>query len=273
MKTLSKLLLLLITLLYQQVGHTQNGSLQGIATYKTAATINLGGDSTISHSEQAMMQAQVRKLLQQEYTLSFNGEESNYKQVEKLNNNNTAQSGGMMVRVANSSSLVYKNTKKKRYVEDANLFGKPFLIDDKLEVPAWTMTGKTKQIGKYECQQAIYYRESRITELDTQSGEAKEVVSQVEVLAWFTTEIPVNHGPSEFWGLPGLILEVNNGNATIICSDVVLNPQAPVQIKIPKGGKTITRAKYTQMREEKMKEIQLQYNGSGPQRRMIRVGG
>ncbi|MEO9802950.1 MAG: GLPGLI family protein [Reichenbachiella sp.] len=273
MQTLSKLLFLLFALLYQQVGFAQKGVLQGIATYKTAAMINLGGDSTMSPTQQEMIQQQVRKAMQREYTLSFKNHESNYKQVESLDRQEAAQAGGVMVRVANSSSLTYKNTKKKRYLEGADLFGKPFLIDDELESRDWAMTGKTKQIGKYECQQATYMTESRMLEVDSESGEPKEIIRQVEVSAWFTMDIPVNHGPDDFWGLPGLILEVNSGNFTIICTKVVLNPQEAVEIKVPKGGKPISRAEFAKLREEKMKEMQQQYNGNGPQRRMIRVGG
>lgn len=275
MKTISKLLFLLFALFCQQIGHAQKGGLQGIAIYKTAASIDMAGDSSmqLNHEQQAAMQQQLRQALQREYTLSFNGYESNYKQIESLDAKPAEQAGGMMVRVANGSSLTYKNTKAKRFVEGADLFGKPFLIDDKLEDLDWQMTGETKQIGKYACQQATYMRESTVMEVDSQSGEAKETTRQVKVSAWFTMDIPVNHGPDALWGLPGLILEVNNGNMTIICTKVTINPKEAVEIEKPKGGKPITREEFAALREEKMKEMMEQYNGDGPQRRMIRVGG
>ena len=36
-----------------------------------------------------------------------------------------------------------------------------------------------------------------------------EVPKTIEVTAWYTPEIPINQGPADYWGLPGLILEVN----------------------------------------------------------------
>lgn len=274
MKTLSKVLILGLALICQLTGHAQSTGLQGMATYKTTARLDLGGsDSTLSPMEQEAIRVQVRQAMQREYRLTFNGHESNYKELESLDKKSPAQAGGVMVKVANGSSLTYKNTRDKRYLEEADLFGKPFLIDDQLEPMDWTITGKTKQIGKYECQQATYQSESRMMEADSETGEIKEVTRQVEVSAWFTMDIPVNHGPDDFWGLPGLILEVNNGNFTIICTKVVINPQEPVEIKVPKGGKSITRDEFAKLREEKVQEMMQQYNGNGGQRRVMRIGG
>ncbi|SMD33261.1 GLPGLI family protein [Reichenbachiella faecimaris] len=245
----------------------------GIATYKTAASVNFSGDSTLSHGQQAAMQMQLRQALQREYELKFNGSESSYKQIQSLDKKEVAQASDVMVRVAGGSSLTYKDTKKKRYLQNADLFGKPFLIDDELEALDWEITGEKKQIGKYECQQARYTREARMMQVDTENGQPKEVVTQVEVTAWFTMDIPVNHGPDDFWGLPGLILEVNNGNSTIICSKILLNPQEKVVIEKPKGGKSITTEKFNELQEEKLQEMMQQYNGNGEERRVIRIGG
>jgi GLPGLI family protein len=49
-----------------------------------------------------------------------------------------------------------------------------------------------------------------------------EMPKETIVTAWYTPEIPVNQGPDKYWGLPGLILEVNDGK-TVLCSKVVLN--------------------------------------------------
>lgn len=245
----------------------------GIATYKTAATVNFEGDSTLSHGQQASMQMQLRRALQREYELKFNGAESSYKQIESLDKKAVAQESGVMVKVAGGSSLTYKDTKSKKFLQTADLFGKPFLIDDELESLDWEITGQKKQIGKYECQQAKYSTESRMMQVDSETGESEEVVSQIDVIAWFTMDIPINHGPDDFWGLPGLILEINNGNATIICSKITLNPQEAVVIEKPKGGKSITREEFNVLQEEKMQEMMQQYNGNGEERRVIRVGG
>lgn len=64
----------------------------------------------------------------------------------------------------------------------------------------WNITGETKQILGYTVQKAIvkaYGYTDPGSEFDY--GDA---------IAWFTTEIPFQTGPERYFGLPGLILEV-----------------------------------------------------------------
>jgi GLPGLI family protein len=77
----------------------------------------------------------------------------------------------------------------------------------------------------------------------------------VQIEAWYTPQIPVSHGPSEFWGLPGLILEINNGNTIMLCSKIVMNPDEIVEIEAPEKGKIINKEDYQKTVVEKMKEF------------------
>jgi GLPGLI family protein len=76
-----------------------------------------------------------------------------------------------------------------------------------------------------------------------------------EIEAWFTPQIPVGHGPGEFWGLPGLILEVSAGNTTMLCSKIVMNPEEKVEIEAPDKGKEITKQAYQETIRAKMQEM------------------
>ena len=51
-----------------------------------------------------------------------------------------------------------------------------------------------------------------------------EVPKEIEITAWYTPQIPINQGPGEYWGLPGLILEINADRTTILCSKIIMNP-------------------------------------------------
>jgi hypothetical protein len=88
--------------------------------------------------------------------------------------------------------------------------------------------------------------------------ETKPVMKEITVTAWYAPEIPVNTGPAEYHGLPGLILEVSDGTTTMMCSKVVLNPKKSISIEEPTKGKKITQKKYDVMMEKKMKEMQEQ---------------
>ena len=74
--------------------------------------------------------------------------------------------------------------------------------------------------------------------------------------------IPVAHGPGDFDGLPGLILELNTSNTTILCTKVVLNPKEDIKIKIPTKGKEVTREGYTTIIEEKATEMSQRFGGN-----------
>jgi hypothetical protein len=57
-------------------------------------------------------------------------------------------------------------------------------------------------------------------------------------------DIPISQGPENYWGLPGLILEVNDGTTTILCSKIVINPKDRKEIKQPKKGTPITQKEF-----------------------------
>ena len=75
------------------------------------------------------------------------------------------------------------------------------------------------------------------------------------VEAWYAPQIPVRHGPLEYWGLPGLILEVSADNTTMLCSKLVLNPDEVIQISAPSKGKVVSKNEYQVIITEKMKEF------------------
>ena len=79
--------------------------------------------------------------------------------------------------------------------------------------------------------------------------------------AWYTMEIPVSNGPREFWGLPGLILELHDGNTTLLCSKIVLNPKEKIEIKAPKNGKKVTQKEFDKIQEKKLKSM-MDQNGA-----------
>jgi GLPGLI family protein len=61
---------------------------------------------------------------------------------------------------------------------------------------AWQLTDSTRQIGDFTCKQAFAEIEGK------------------QVAAWYTEAIPIPAGPSIYWGLAGLILEVYLENGT-----------------------------------------------------------
>lgn len=76
-----------------------------------------------------------------------------------------------------------------------------------------------------------------------------------EIEAWYTPQVPVGHGPAEFAGLPGLIMEVSFGGTTMLCSKIVINPKEKVKIQAPDKGKEIGKISYKETVVKKMTEM------------------
>lgn len=273
-KTIALFLVMLATTVVAQ-------DFQGVATYKTHRKVDVKLDSTQMNSEmQAQMMAMLKKQFEKTYKLTFNKEESIYKEEEQLG---APQPQGMVVMMVETggADVLYKNSKEQRYTNQNETFSKQFLIQDTLENLDWKLGSETKNIGNYTCFKATLKREAEVMESGVSVNGDKELsdevkTEEIEIVAWYTPQIPVSAGPSNFHGLPGLILEVNDGSQTIICSKIVLNPKQKVKITEPTKGKKVTQEKYDEIMDKKMKEMQERYHhnrdGDG-QSVEIRIGG
>ncbi|SED13385.1 GLPGLI family protein [Tenacibaculum sp. MAR_2009_124] len=235
---------------------------QGKAVYKTHRKVDLkidNGKGAPNSSMQKQLQAQLMKQFQKTFILNFNKSESTYKQDEQLSSPQISTSG-VQVQIIGSgggTDVLYKNTKDKRYANKTEISGKRFLIHDKLEDYGWKLSGETKNIGKYTCYKATRTREETRMSFSMTDGEKEEKNDKItiETVAWYTPEIPVNNGPEMFWGLPGLILEIQDGTLTIACTEIILNTDNKIEIKEPKKGKKVTQSKFDEIIEKHSKDM------------------
>ena len=257
---------------------------QGVATYKSHRQMNIQLDSSQMNSEmQQRMMVMMKKQFEKTYLLSFSKEESLYKEDEQLE---APQKSGMQVVMVDTggSDILYKNIKEENYTNQNEVFGKIFLIEDKLEKRDWVLTNETKNIGEYTCYKATMTRQQEVErgvirineENDSRDEEeAEPEMEEITVTAWYAPEIPVNNGPGRYQGLPGLILEVNDGSLTLMCSKIVLNPKDKVNIDKPSKGKKVNQEKFDQIMEKKMQEMNERYNSERKDGHAveIRIGG
>ena len=258
---------------------------QGKATYKSKRKIDIKLDSTQMESDMhKKMMDMLKKQFEKTFILNFNKNESIYKEDEKLSKPQGPGDMEMLMINTGGSDILYKNTKDGRYTNQNDVFGKIFLIKDKLEKLDWTLGKETKNIGEYTCYNATIKREIEIFEsgisingdkdLDTEREKEPEL-KEITITAWYTPTIPVNNGPGNYHGLPGLILEINDGTETIICSQIVLNPKNEITIKEPDNGKQVTQEKYETIIEKKMKEMneRRSFNSDDGENIEIIIGG
>ena len=239
---------------------------QGKATYKSHRKMDIQLDSTQMETDMhKSMIEMMKKQFEKTYILSFTKEESLYKEDEQLE---APQPAGMVMVFIDSgeSGELYKNIKEERYTDQNEMFGKVFLIEDKLRKIDWKLGSETKNIGEYTCYKATTTRTIEVVQTGISVNGDKDLNTDVEpemeeitITAWYTPQIPVNNGPGNYHGLPGLILEVNNGRETLICSKIVLNPKDKISITEPTKGKKITQEKFDAIMEKKMREMEERY--------------
>lgn len=167
---------------------------------------------------------------------------------------------------------------ENRFVNQNEFHGKVFLIRDELEKPEWTLINETKSIGEYVCFKATYDRTVKKTVINLNEGDeqAETVEDAQTVTAWYTPQIPLGHGPENYWGLPGMILEINDGNYSLLCTKIVLNNKDAIEISEPKKGTKITKEKYDKVVQEKNEELRerFQQNRQGDGNTIeFRIGG
>ena len=244
----------------------------GKATYKTSRKTNMsfGENSKMSDEQKEQIKQRMAKMNQKTYILNFNKSESTYKQDVGLDAPKKPQAGGAVMVFSiggrGDSGVLYKNTKENRVADKTEIQGKVFLVKDELIKYDWKMTGETKNIGSYTCYKATFEREvtkknvsvmsfGRGESNDKEDAKEEEVTEKVVTTAWYTPDIPINNGPDNYWGLPGLILEINDGDQTIVCTEIVLNPEKKIEITEPKGGKVVSREKFGEIQRQKTKEM------------------
>jgi GLPGLI family protein len=263
----------------------------GVATYQSKQTMDTSWmDSDrmkqLPADQRKRIEDRMKKMGEKTYVLEFNRNESMYKEEKELSAPGNDRGGWGNFMGSSMGGDKYKNLNEGKWTEQRDMFGKLFLVTDSIPRMDWKITGESKMIGQYQAIKATTVKSNNALDWssfrqrrnnDNKDEEKKveakkedssssifdmmEQDDQVEVVAWFTPQIPVQHGPAEYAGLPGLILEVNAGNTTLLCSKIELNPATPVNIDPATKGKEISEEEYTELFTEKMEEMRQRWRG------------
>lgn len=144
-------------------------------------------------------------------------------------------------------SNVYKDLKHQRMIKESPFLGHTFLIKEPLTPISWKLGTEQKTIGSYNCRKA------------------SATIDTIPVVAWYCPDLPVNDGPDMYWGLPGLILELNAGNGkTVFTATHVKIMNDAVLVEVPQKGKEVSQQEFNIIRKEKLDEMRkMQHGGEG----------
>lgn len=228
----------------------------GKATYQTKQVLKMKNPKPEHETPEFKRQLEaINKSMEKTHFLEFTQYESVYTEEEKLPtefkdaNGNTASTS-----MRASWSKIYKNLKENYFLMDMD----DYIVKDTLHNSGWELSTESKQIGNYTVYKATRTIKPKKADNNFLSMVDKEPEDRVYT-AWYTPEIPIPNGPEKFGGLPGLILELHTSGMVYLCSEIVLNPKKPIEIKIPKG-KVISQEENDKMIKQRIEDYKRQKN-------------
>jgi GLPGLI family protein len=226
---------------------------QGQVTYNRTSKIQFSFAGMPGGMQQQMPTSRTDK-----FELTFANNQSLWKQAEQDNEDegHFSSEGGAHIRmiVAGSNDVLFTNLENGKKVEKREMFEKTFIVDDTISKLKWKMTGETKTILGMPCMKATTstIRTRTMMNMDNGKMERKEIQDTSNIVAWFTTSIPVSAGPAEYQGqLPGLILEmdIKDGTQTFIATGISQKADY-ASIKEPTGKKRYTAEEFKKRERE-----------------------
>lgn len=206
------------------------------------------------------------------FELTFGNNQSLWKHIDEDDNNDEVNSNGMQIRmmVPGQNDIVFHDFSVAKKIEQREIMDKKFVITDSIQKLNWKLTGETQTILGHTCQQAIAQRTGKRTQMTMDNGkmERREINDTTNIVAWFTSDIPVPAGPEVQGQLPGLILALDMNGGRVVYKALDIQTKADVaSIKAPDKGKKVTPDEYAKEREKLMAEMQK--NNQGGNTRII----
>lgn len=191
--------------------------------------------------EKVFLEKLKNELKDTRYILTFSENESHYTKNKSLSNDSD-KSALSKLNLGSFKGEFYFNFKTKEAIHKKEFLGETMLVESPL-TPNWNLLKEKKNILGYKCLKAhlkIYYKDI--------NNNSKERL----ITAWYTPDLNIPFGPEKYNSLPGLILELEDGNCKIVAKELKLFDQGEkMKIKKPTGGQKITEGEL----EDKAREI------------------
>lgn len=109
-----------------------------------------------------------------------------------------------------SDYKIYRDFGQEKRTEIIQMLDKTYIIEDSLRAPKWKVMNKIKEIAGYMCMMAV----------------TEDTIKDQKITAWFADNLPISAGPDQYYGLPGMILEldINDGDIVSTATKVEMKP-------------------------------------------------
>ena len=168
-----------------------------------------------------------------EVTLNFNSQTSHFFIDDKRNNSEikTTETISRLLMEFNITYTFLKDSSVYQLIDNV-------LVHNKIKLN-WKIENESKKIDDYIC-----YKATLVEKYKNRMNEEK----QKTVVAWFCPEIPYSFGPNEYYGLPGLILELEKDENKYVAKKITLSKET-IAIELPKK-KVISKEEYSKKLKE-----------------------
>lgn len=179
------------------------------------------------------------------FQLITSKDESVFNKIEKIDNSQGKSSGFSVSFVNGPAGKFYKNLKTFTTLEEVNMNGKDLLINDVIKKQNWILSKESAKIIGFDVKKAELF-----------------INENSKVYAWYAPKLNFKNGPSEYEGLPGLILKLelfnkeDNKIYKQVYSAIDLKLDYKTKLEKPTKGKSITKAEF----EEIIKEEERKFN-------------
>lgn len=148
--------------------------------------------------------------------------------------------------IGGGNGYYYSDRKKDSLYHQYELFDKTFIVRFPLKRYDWVLHKESKIIKGFYC-----YKATAVEKINDFRG-----TFEINIEAWYTLDIPLNFGPADYSGLPGLILEAGNGKVSFRVTKIeqIKNKH----IEPPKEGTHVTQEEIVKIFNEGMKKIRRQ---------------
>lgn len=169
-------------------------------------------------------------------TLHFNKTESKYEDSEE-----SAEPGEEGWSNRKEVFFMKRNFATNTLYDGITFLGKTYLVHDTITPPAWKILNDLKEVAGHICMNASL----------------KDTLRKQNTLVWFALDMPISAGPERFFGLPGIILEVDiNDGALIMTADKIDIMPLTTELDVPEKikGKKINSRQFMELEDKQIKE-------------------
>ncbi len=194
-------------------------------------------DSTITKGNPESVKTFIKQLYNEikqtapyvRFNLVFNQEASLF-EAEKNMDVDNGMNIDRVIGISGGRGLFYINSQRGVSIQQKKEYGKTWRMERPTDSLNWNIKDEYKTIQGYRCQKAT-------AEYPIDLGRT------IDLIAWFTPELPFHFGPNGIAGLPGAILGLSYNDYYIYATHIQLS-KSEKSIKEPTKGELISFKEY-----------------------------